>query len=120
VTALSKYALRRKVEIFTAALTFAGVLALIGVLVALHLPACSETPGFPIDTAVWEVAANAPLISPAIAAAATIAFDLIPTFYFLFGFARPRDSATPPEVDQMLCCMDHFSSAAWTAFGVPT
>jgi len=61
VTKLSKCALGGKAETFTAAL------------------ACRETSGFLIDTAAWEVAANAPLTSPAIVAAATIAFDLIPT-----------------------------------------
>src|SRR6266478_759990 len=39
-------------------------------------------------------------------------------FYFVFGFARPRDSVTPPGVDQMLCLADHLLSAAQTPFGV--
>jgi hypothetical protein len=46
------------------------------------LPICSETPGFPVEAAAWVVAANEPLISPAIAAPATIAFFVIGTFLF--------------------------------------
>jgi hypothetical protein len=45
-------------------------------------PICSETPGFPVETLAWVVAANEPLISPAIAAPATIAFFVIGTFLF--------------------------------------
>jgi hypothetical protein len=63
------------------------------------LAASNETPGFTVETAVWVVAANEPLISPAIAAPATTAFFVIWTF--LFGFARPRSGTTPPEVDQI-------------------
>jgi hypothetical protein len=54
---------------------------------------CSETPGFPVETAAWVVAANEPLISPAIAAPATIAFFVIGTFllWFLLALAAaPR------------------------------
>src|SRR6202035_4861326 len=96
VTALSKCALGRKAKTFTAALAFAGFLPSQECLSLSIFPACSETPGFPIDTAVWEVAANAPLISPATAAAATIAFDLIPTFLFCVWFcssSRQRQAA---------------------------
>ena len=56
-------------------------------LSAFDLPICSETPGFPVDTAAWVVAANEPLISPAIAAPATIAFFVIGTFLFWFLLA---------------------------------
>jgi hypothetical protein len=53
----------------------------------LALPICSETPGFPVGAAAWVVAANEPLISPAIAAPATIAFFVIGTFLFCFLLA---------------------------------
>jgi hypothetical protein len=56
-------------------------------LSAFAFPNCSETPGFPVETAAWVVAANEPLISPAIAAPATIAFFVIGTFLFWFLLA---------------------------------
>src|ERR1700693_1105976 len=48
---------------------------------------CNETPGFTVETAAWVVAANEPLISPAIAAPATTAFFVIWTFLFWFLLA---------------------------------
>jgi len=78
----------------------------------LALPNCSETPGFPVETAAWVVAANEPLISPAIAAPATIAFFVIWDLSVLF-FSRPRNGITPPEVDQI--CTDPGIRASVTA-----
>jgi hypothetical protein len=60
---------------------------------------CSETPGLPVETAAWDVAANEPLINPAIAAPATIVFFVMLTFLF-FVFCYPRDGTIPLEVDQ--------------------
>jgi hypothetical protein len=53
------------------------------------LSVCSETPGLPVETAALDVAANEPLISPAIAAPATIAFFVMLPFcsWFLLAFA---------------------------------
>jgi hypothetical protein len=54
---------------------------------SLFLPICSETPGFPVETAAWVVAANEPLISPAIAAPATIVFFVMLPFCSWFLIA---------------------------------
>jgi hypothetical protein len=69
-------------------------------LSAFVLP-INETPGFPVETEAWVVAANEPLINPAIAAPATIVFFVMLTFLF-FGFARPRDGTLPSGADQMV------------------
>ena len=77
----------------------------------LALPICSETPGFPVETAAWVVAANEPLINPAIAAPATIAFFVIGTFLFCFllaltaapGRRKSIKSAPNPIADSGLC-----------------
>jgi hypothetical protein len=52
--------------------------------VASFLPICNATPGFAVETEAWVVAANEPLINPAIAAPAIIVFFVMLTF--LFGF----------------------------------
>jgi hypothetical protein len=56
-------------------------------------PICSETPGFPVETLAWVVAANEPLISPAIAAPATIAFFVIGTFLFFCSPSQRHQAA---------------------------
>ena len=56
-------------------------------LSAFALPICSETPGLPVGTAAWDVAANEPLISPAIAAPATIVFFVMLPFCSSFLLA---------------------------------
>ena len=67
---------------------------------ASFLPICNATPGFPVETEAWVVAANDPLINPAIAAPAIIVFFVMLTFLFWF-FARPRADTKSPEVDQI-------------------
>jgi len=62
-------------------------------LSALALANCSETPGFAVETAAWDVAANEPLINPAIAAPATTAFFVmvnLSVFWFLFARAAAQ------------------------------
>ena len=69
-------------------------------LSAFALP-INETPGFPVETEAWVVAANEPLINPAIAAPATIAFFVMLTFLFL-AFAHPGGGIMLPEGDQTI------------------
>ena len=52
--------------------------------VASFLPICNATPGFTVETEAWVVAANDPLINPAIAAPAITAFFVMLTFLFWF------------------------------------
>jgi hypothetical protein len=53
---------------------------------AFFLPISSETPAFELDWAACAVTANEPLINPAIAAPAIIAFLVMLTFLFLCWF----------------------------------